>query len=184
MNSAQQPGSETRGPVPEDNLPGHHPEVEQDKPKVRLKVPFPEVGETAGSPGDESDPARSGRFAFAFEPRLVPFATAVAVSPRTSGVDIVDGQLTVRFGFWSLTTPLANVAGAQITGPYRWWKVAGPPHVSLADRGVTFATATRRGVCINFVEAVASIDPLGLLRHPAATVTVEDPEALVALLAH
>jgi hypothetical protein len=222
------------GPVPEDNQPGHHPDVEQDKPKVRVRAPFPEVGSQvaedapatdeaeaspqpdaepqpdagpqldaepqpdaeprsdaepqpdpgmdwpAAAPGASSGPAR--RFAFAFEPRMVPFAAAAGVAPRTSGVDVDGDRVTIRFGFWSLTTERSNVAGATITGPYRWWKVAGPPHLSLVDRGVTFATATGRGVCIRFHEPVRGIDPVGLLRHPAATVTVDDPEGLVSLL--
>ena len=43
---------------------------------------------------------------------------------------------------------------------------------SLADRGVTFATNSRRGLCVSFVEPVHGIEPTGVLRHPAATVTV------------
>jgi hypothetical protein len=172
----ERPGdSGSVGPVPEDNLPGHHPDVEQDKPAVRVKAPLP-IGDGPGTTAERA------RFGFAFEPQLIPFAMAVAVTPWTSHVQVGGGRLRIRFGWWRLETSLDNVAGAQVTGPYAWWKVAGPPHVSLADRGVTFATATTRGVCIRFHQPVAAIDPLGLVKHPAATVTIDDPEALVRAL--
>lgn len=75
-----------------------------------------------------------------------------------------------------MATPLDNVVGAEVTGPYRLVKVAGPPHLSLRDRGITFATNRARGTCIRFRE------PVGLLRHPAATVTVAAPDALAEAL--
>jgi hypothetical protein len=104
------------------------------------------------------------------------------VTPWTSAVEVVDGELHIRFGPWSLRTPLDNVLSAEITGPYSYAKVAGPAHLSLADRGVTFATSTKRGVCIRFREPVAALVPGRVLRHPGATVTVDHPEHLVALL--
>ena len=61
-------------------------------------------------------------------------------------------------------------------------KTIGPAHLSLADRGLTFATNRDEGVCIRFHEPVKGIDPLGVLRHPALTVTVDDVDALVASL--
>jgi hypothetical protein len=61
-------------------------------------------------------------------------------------------------------------------------KVFGPPHLSIADRGLTFATNARRGVCIRFHHPVAGIEPLGVVRHPGLTVTVDDPEGLVDAL--
>jgi hypothetical protein len=121
-------------------------------------------------------------FRFAFEPRMTAFAFALGVTPWTSGVEVVDDELRVRFGPWSVTTRLDNVAGAEITGPYKLLKVVGPPHLSLADRGVTFATSTERGVCIKFREPVSAVLPGGLLKHPALTVTVDDPEGLAERL--
>lgn len=125
------------------------------------------------------------RFDFAFEPLLVPFALVVGVTPRTAWVelDAEGGTLEVRFGPWVLRTDLANVAGAEVSGPYHLVKVAGPPHLSLADRGVTFATTRRRGVCLRFHEPVPGALPGRLLPHPGATVTVADPEGLVAAIA-
>jgi hypothetical protein len=88
----------------------------------------------------------------------------------------------VRFGPWRLRTPRDNVAGAEVTGPYRAIKVVGGPHVSFADRGVTFATNRRSGACIRFHEPVPALLPWGLVRHPAATVTVTNPGDLTRRL--
>jgi hypothetical protein len=79
-------------------------------------------------------------------------------------------------------TGLANVAGAEVTGPYAWPKVIGPPHLSFADRGLTFATNPEQGTCIRFRDPVPGIDPIGVLRHPSLTVTVADAPALAELL--
>ena len=81
-----------------------------------------------------------------------------------------------------LQTMTSNIVAADLTGPYQWWKVAGPPHLSLADRGITFATTTAKGVCLRFREPVGGVLPVPRLRHPAATVTVRDPHELVEML--
>ncbi len=122
-------------------------------------------------------------FPFSFEGRYRLPALAFGVTPATSRVIVSDDELTVRFGPWLLRTPLANVADTRFSGSYAFYRTAGPAHLSLTDRGVTFATNSRRGLCICFEEAVPAIEPTGVLRHPAATVTVADPEALAAVLA-
>jgi hypothetical protein len=121
------------------------------------------------------------RFDFAFSRVLSWPLALIGVTPWTAHVDVTDDDLTVRFGPWSLTTPRSNVVGASITGPYLPFRVLGP-HISLADRGVTFGTSWRRGVCIRFREPVAAALPTGVLKHPGLTVTVDDPERLVAVL--
>jgi hypothetical protein len=80
-------------------------------------------------------------------------------------------------------TPVANVAGTELTGPYRRVTTIGPAHLSLSDRGLTFATNPDAGVCLRFREPAAGIDPWGRIRHPGLTVTVADPAGLAALLA-
>ena len=120
------------------------------------------------------------RFPFAFEPRLVPFSALFGVTPRTAWVELDDDDLTVRFGLWHLVTPRRNIAEGHITGPYQFAKVAGPAHLSFADRGVTFATTTKRGACFTLREPVPGIAPFGRLPHPGVTVTVADPEGLLA----
>jgi hypothetical protein len=122
----------------------------------------------------------AGRFPFAFDPRLAWLGRLFGVTPETSFVEIGTRGLVASFGPWRVTTCAENLAGADVTGPYRLVKVAGPAHLSLADRGLTFATNADRGVCIRFVRPVRGIDPVGLIRHPALTVTVADSEGLVA----
>ena len=100
----------------------------------------------------------------------------------TTYVEVDDEALRVRFGPWSLRTPLSNVAGVDLTGGYAFVKTAGPPHLSFSDRGVTFATNGDRGVCVRFHERVPGIDPTGRILHPGATMTVADPDGLAALL--
>ncbi|MHB8690407.1 MAG: hypothetical protein ACYDHH_04110 [Solirubrobacteraceae bacterium] len=77
---------------------------------------------------------------------------------------------------------MSNVAGVDITGPYAFVKTAGPARLAVTDRGLTFASNGDRGVLITFRESVRGLEPLGLLRHPELTVTVDDVDALAALL--
>lgn len=81
-----------------------------------------------------------------------------------------------------MRTPVSNVASTIVNGPFGLLKTAGPAHLSLADRGLTFATNGERGLCITFDEPVPGIEPTHILRHPAVTVTVADCEGLAALL--
>jgi hypothetical protein len=121
------------------------------------------------------------RYLFDFDVRFYPFLSVLGVGPSTAGVVICSGVLHVRFGPWVVETPLANVAEADTTGPYNLWKTLGT-RVSLADRGLTFATNTRSGLCVRFHEPVRGADPFGLLRHPGLTMTVADPTALAERL--
>ena len=50
------------------------------------------------------------------------------------------------------------------------------------QRGLTFATTAAGGVCVRFHEPVEGLLPRGPLRHPAVTVTVEDPDDLVRFI--
>ncbi|GAA1956071.1 hypothetical protein GCM10009798_14260 [Nocardioides panacihumi] len=109
-------------------------------------------------------------------------ALPFGVTPVTAWVEVDEYELRARFGPWSLRTPRENVASTQETGGFGFVKTAGPAHLSLADRGVTFATNPDRGVCVLFHESVRAIDPTGRIRHPGATFTVADPTALIAAL--
>jgi len=121
-------------------------------------------------------------FTFAFEGRYRLPALAFGITPVTARVVVTDDELLVRFGPWRLRTRLDNVTGTQISSGYAFHRTAGPAHLSLTDRGVTFATNSRQGLCVSFLEPVHAIEPTGVLRHPAATVTVADPEALAAAI--
>jgi hypothetical protein len=127
-------------------------------------------------------PRPSERFGFAYVGAVGIAARAVTATSARSYVEVSDDALVVRFGPWTMRTPLANVAEISESGPYAVWKVIGPPRLSFADRGITFATNRDRGVCIRFFEPVAGIEPTGSILHPGVTVTVADPDGLVAAL--
>ena len=88
------------------------------------------------------------RFAFRFDPLYRVLGLPFGVTPGTSLVEVSDDHLVVRFGPWHLRTPVANVVGCERSGPYSVWKTAGPARLSLADRGVSFATNRDAGLCI------------------------------------
>jgi hypothetical protein len=119
------------------------------------------------------------RFDTAFALAALPFG----ITSERSRVEVRDGTLHARFGPWDVQTPVDNVAAVHRTGPFSLPKVIGPPRVSLADRGLTFASTTDGGLCIEFFEPVPGALPVGAVRHPALTVTVEDPDALARDLA-
>ncbi len=119
-------------------------------------------------------------FAFARSYRLP--ALVFGVLPRTTGVTLGPQGLLVRFGPWRLRTTIANVAGAEVTGGFGWLRTAGPAHLSLSDRGVTFATNGDAAACVTFHAPVPGIDPTRTLTHPGATITVVDPASFVAHL--
>ncbi|WP_353951696.1 hypothetical protein V6K52_19045 [Knoellia sp. S7-12] len=120
----------------------------------------------------------NGRFEFAFAPAYRLPGLLFGIRPGTAHVTVTDDELQVRFGLWSLVTPRANIATTEISRDFSWLKTAGPPHLSFADRGVTFATNGERALCVRFLEPVAGIDPTRTIRHPGATLTVADPESL------
>lgn len=125
---------------------------------------------------------RCQEFRFAFDPRYRAVGWLFGVTPRTALVRVTTGEFSAAFGPWSVRTALSNIRSVSVTGPYRLVKTAGPAHLSLADRGLTFATNPVRGVCLQFVTPVRGLDPLGLIRHPNLTVTVADTGGLIELL--
>jgi uncharacterized protein DUF1990 len=121
-------------------------------------------------------------YSFAFEPPLDTWARWFTVVPTRSYVRVDDQGFEAVYGPWRVATVWSNVIGVERTGPYRAWKVAGPAHLSLADRGMTMAGTTVGGACLRFREPVRGIDPLGLLRHPALTLGVADLDAFLELV--
>lgn len=120
------------------------------------------------------------RFPFARQEPWSRLLPAAFQAPDRAVVEIGDLALSARFGPFLTTTAWTNVAGIERSGPLRWYRVIGP-HLSLADRGVTYGTATEGGVCVRFHEPVAGL--FGSRRvHPGLTVTVEDPDGLVAAI--
>ena len=129
------------------------------------------------------DPVTTQRFPFAFARAHRVAALPFLVLPSTTLVEVDEKRIRARFGVWTLDTPRSNVKDVTTTGGYSFIRTAGPAHLSLTDRGVTFATNGERGVCVRFHEPVTVLDPTGHLTHPGATFTVADPDALVAALA-
>lgn len=127
---------------------------------------------TTGTPSGMS--VHRHPFAFTTPYRLP--ALLCGVTPATAWVDEDDTGLSVRFGPWHLATSWANVAGVERTGGFAWLKTAGPPHLSFADRGITFATNGDAAVCLSLHRPVPGLDPTRRLRHPGVTLTVADPD--------
>lgn len=119
-------------------------------------------------------------FAFAAAYRLP--ALVVGVTPATAYAEVDDDEFRVYFGRWRLRTSRANVAGCEETGDFTFFRTAGPPRLSLADRGVTFATNGQRAACVRFHEPVSAIVRSGRLKHPGATLTVARPADLIVAL--
>lgn len=117
------------------------------------------------------------RHGFAFDNRMLRPLSLLGIRPGTCRLLLASSWLEVRFGPWTVRTTLDNVAGIEVTGPFNAWKVIGV-HLSVADRGLTFGTNAREGVCIRFRKPVPGSEPTGLLRHPGLTVTVADPHTV------
>jgi hypothetical protein len=122
------------------------------------------------------------RFEFRFDPAYRRAARPFGITPGRAWVQVDDEQLAANYGPWRLRTPLSNITGVAITGPYRFYRTAGPARLGVSDIGLTFASNGERGVLISFRTRVPAIDPLGVLRHPELTVTVADVPGLVAAL--
>lgn len=125
------------------------------------------------------------------EPQFFPFRFAApyrlpgllfGVTSATAGVWVDDAVLRISFGPWRVRSPLSNVLSTAHTGPFSLIKTVGPAHLSFTDRGLTCATNSERGLCIRFAKPVGGLDPLGLVRHPAVTVTVADCDGLARTL--
>jgi hypothetical protein len=125
------------------------------------------------------------RFPFVFDPPNLALGLPWGITPWTTGLTVTSRELVIRYGPWTLRTPLTNVAATEDSGPYALVKIAGPPRLSFRDGGISFATRCSSGLCIRFRRPVPAILPsqLPLLTHPGATVTVEGAGELKRLLA-
>jgi hypothetical protein len=122
----------------------------------------------------------SQRFAYAIDKRYLPLLLPFGLRVSKDGVTLTDdGSLLATFGFFKITTPLANVTGAHVTRNYRWWTAFGV-RASMVDDGLSFGTNHNAGVCIHFAEKVPS--PLRRSGHSALTVTVADLDGLADAL--
>jgi hypothetical protein len=121
------------------------------------------------------------QFEFAFDSRFRPFLALIGVTSGTAHVTLTAEQLVARFGPWTCETAIGNVRDVCRTGPYHWYKAIGP-RGSFVDRGLTFGTTTRGGVCVLLRQPVPGLTPVDPLRHPGITLTLAEPERFVASL--
>jgi hypothetical protein len=120
-------------------------------------------------------------FPFRFDPRFTLMLRLGGITPATSVVEINDEAFEARFGRWAVETPTANLARFEVTGDYRWYRAIGV-RSSLADRGLTFGSNARAGVCVCFHQPVSSNGPLLFTVHTAVTVTVADVDGFAGAL--
>ena len=120
-------------------------------------------------------------FPFRFDRAARYILLPLGVTPRTSGVIVADGRVSIRYGLWRSTLDRRNIRAVTASGPFRAWKAIGL-RMSLADRGLMFGTSTSGGGCIRLCQPVGVLTPRWLLAHPALTVTVDQPGELVRLL--
>ena len=152
---------------------------------VAMSVPVSAMGApNVDEPMSEQDPPNEvvHEFDFAFSPAHAAAARPFGITAARTSVEVGPRWLYVRYGPWKLLTPRANVVATHITGDFSFVKTAGPPHLSLSDRGVTMASNGDRALCLEFAQPVTAIDTTGVIRHPGATLTVADPEGLAAAL--
>lgn len=137
--------------------------------------------------GDSSQDAAAAvsssieQYEFEFDPRFRPFLALIGVTSGTAHATLSAEQLVARFGPWTTRTAIGNVRDVCRTGPYHWYKAIGP-RGSFVDRGLTFGSSTRGGVCVLLREPIPGLDPVGALRHPGITLTLAEPERFVASL--
>ena len=164
---------------------GGHAEEPRDQSVADGTQPSPSGSPSEPRPEPAAE-AQLARFPFRFDWRYRLAGLPLGITPGRALVTVDkrrgSGVLSAQFGLWTLRTPLSNVVDTSVTGPFTLHKTIGPPHISLSDRGLTFATCADVGLCISFAEPVAAIEPIGVLRHPALTVTVADVEGLADLL--
>ena len=122
------------------------------------------------------------RFDFRFAPPTASRRDRLASHPSAPGCSIDDEHLLATYGPWRVCRSLANISRVAITGPYRFYRTAGPARLGITDGGLTFASNGEQGVLLSFRKRVPAIDPLGLIRHPELTVTVADVHGLVSAL--
>lgn len=117
-------------------------------------------------------------FPFDFDHRFIAIWWPLGAREGRDGVRVHDdGTLEARYGRFTVTTTIDNVAAADNTGPYNPLKAVGL-RLSAVDSGLTMGTTSRVGVCLLFHEKVRRV--IGPRDHRGLTVTVEDPEGLIA----
>jgi hypothetical protein len=116
------------------------------------------------------------RFQIRVGRRSWPVLMFFGVRPDNAWVDI-DEDLDVKFGWYRLRTPMANLASWRIEGPFLWITAIGVRR-SFRHGDVTFGGSPHGGVRIDFREPVR----WGPMRVPAIYVPADDLEGLAGEL--
>lgn len=97
--------------------------------------------------------------------------------PEDAWVELRDDTLEARFGRAEVSTPLANIAGWRIEGPWLWITAIGIRR-SFRHGDITFGGSPHGGVRLDFREPVR----VTFFDVPALYVTVDDLEGFAAAL--
>jgi len=118
------------------------------------------------------------RFAIRLGDRSRPLLRLFGVrGPEDAWVELRDDTLEARFGRADVSTPLANVAGWRIEGPWLWITAIGIRR-SFRHGDITFGGSRHGGVRLDFREPVR----VTFVDVPALYVTVDDLERFAAAL--
>jgi hypothetical protein len=118
------------------------------------------------------------RFAYRLGPRSRPVLRLFGIrGPADAWVDLGDDTLTARFGWSQASTPLTNITGWRIEGPWRWITAIGVRR-SVRHADITFGGSHDGGIRIDVREPIQ----VGPFRAPALYLTVEDLEGLAEAL--
>ncbi len=98
------------------------------------------------------------------------------VRPENAYVELGD-DLEAHFGFGHLRTPVNNITGWRIEGPWLWITAIGIRR-SIRHGDVTFGGTHKGGVRIDFRDRVRTVG----FDVPALYVTVADPERFTEAL--
>ena len=98
--------------------------------------------------------------------------------PDDAWVDLGEDTLEARFGSSRAVTPISNITGWRIEGPWRWITAIGVRR-SIRHGDLTFGGSPHGGVRLDFMEGV----PVGPFHVPALYVTVDDLDGFGAALA-
>ena len=74
------------------------------------------------------------RFRYAIDKRYLPVLLPMLLRPSRDGVALTDDDFAATFGLVKMTTPRANITGADVTSNYRWWTACGI-RMSLSTTG-------------------------------------------------
>ena len=117
------------------------------------------------------------RFPIRIGPRSRALVRLFGATPQTAYAEVGD-DLEIRFGWFRIETPVANIARYRVEGPFTWIKAIG---VRRSFRGgdVSFCGSAHGAVRIDLKDPV----PWGPLKVPAVWAGADDLDGLAAELA-